>query len=78
MREEIAARDVLGMQHIGRLLAAPALPRHVPMLDKEARLLFPPAVQLMPTIQIMCAKRGQGHSSRWVAACAVGIVRKIF
>jgi len=49
-----------------------------PAFDKPAAILFPQAVQLMPTIKMMCAKRGQGHSSRWVAARAVGIVWKTF
>jgi hypothetical protein len=32
----------------------------------------------MPTIQIMCAKRSQGHVSSWRATRAVGIVSKTF
>jgi hypothetical protein len=49
---------------------------HHPEFDKSSVILFPPAVQLMPTVQIMCAKRGQGHSSRWSAA--IGVVRNSF
>ncbi len=49
-----------------------------PCLDNLASILFLPPVQLMPTIKTMCAKRGQGHTSRWVASRATGIVRKIF
>ena len=47
-------------------------------LDNYAYVLFPPAVQLMPTIQVKCAKRCQGHMSFWRATRAFGIVKEIF
>ena len=47
-------------------------------LDNYAYVLFPPAVQLMPTIQVKCATRCQGHMSFWRAIRAFGIVKEIF
>jgi hypothetical protein len=35
-------------------------------------------VQLMPNIQVRCAKRCQGRVSFWHVAQPIGIVRKIF
>ena len=45
------------------------------ILDTFAPVLFLPPVHLMPTIKVMSAQRGQGHSSCWRAARAFGIVR---
>jgi hypothetical protein len=47
-------------------------------LDNYAYVLFPPAVQLMPNIQVKCATRCQGHMSFWRAARASGIVKETF
>lgn len=46
-------------------------------LDTPAPVLFLPPVHLMPTIKVMSAQRGQGHSSCWRAVRAFGIVRNI-
>ena len=50
-----------------------------PILDKDAYVLFPPAVQMMPNMIVTCAKRSsQGHLSFWRAARASGIVKDNF
>jgi hypothetical protein len=46
--------------------------------DKPAAFRFYTPVQSMPTIQVTCAKRGQGHLSCWRAVRASGIVKEIF
>jgi hypothetical protein len=47
-------------------------------LDKYAHVLFSPLVPLMPNIQVMCARRSQGHLSFWRVIRAFGIVKETF
>jgi hypothetical protein len=47
-------------------------------LDKYAYVLSSLAVQMMPNMIVMCAKRRQEHLSCWRAARAFGIVKETF
>jgi len=53
-------------------------PKLKPTLTSTHTSCFLSAVQMMPMIQVTCAKRSQGHQSFWRANRASGIVKETF